>query len=157
MLVSETLQLTTHSVKPASISCFYFLFTVEVIQSYGLSFAVFWGYDGIMTFENAYLILERLPRWYKACFVGSTHLLCCTTSGLFYLCVWDKLKQVWLEVQKCSSDLFCGCVWENGCSFCPVLPTTEPQWLWASYDWMQNQVSVIFCSHQQPNARCKRI
>lgn len=97
---------------------FHFVTSTEIIQPYRLSFACFffcffWGYDGIMTFKTAYLILERLSRWFKACLVGSTHLLCCTTSGLFYVCVWDTLKHVWLRVhirrwavQVCFVDLW---------------------------------------------------
>jgi len=42
-----------------------------------------------MTFENAYLILERLPSWFKACLVWSTHLLCCTT-GLFFTYAFES-------------------------------------------------------------------
>ncbi len=68
---------------------------------------------------------------------------------------WIKAGLVRVPVVRYRSVLWM-CL-RDGCSFCPVLPTTEPQWLWASYDWMQNQVSVIFCSHQQPNASFKSI
>lgn len=106
---------------PRFSSLLYFLFTLShQLRSYNLTdchlpvfFFFFWGYDGIMTFKTAYLILERLSRWFKACLVGSTHLLFCTTTGLFYICVWDTLKQVWLRVhihcwavQVCFVDVF---------------------------------------------------
>lgn len=122
MLESGTLLLTTHSLLTLFLFLAFTFFplchinwehtTLQIVICLFFLF-FFWGYDGIMTFKTAYLILERLSRWFKACLVGSTHLLCCTTSGLFYVCVWDTLKHVWLRVhirrwavQVCFVDLW---------------------------------------------------